>query len=744
MKSKHLLKVVYENFYKVYNKKLADRLGVVYTPNIIVRFMVESADWLCQKHFGRKLIDKNVEILEPAAGTGTFVTELIEYFRGQPTKLKQKYLEELHANEVAILPYYVANLNIEATFAKITGEYVEFPNLCFVDTLDSVEGLRRFAGHQEELFGALSQENYARIKRQNKRKISVVIGNPPYNANQVNENENNKNRKYPAIDRRIKNTYIANSTAVKTKRYDMYSRFFRWASDRIEENGIVAFITNRNFIDAREADGFRKSLMSEFSDIYVVDLGGDWKSKGHAGGGNVFGIGTGVAISFLIRHNGSAASHVKYTYRQESESADEKLSFLANTRIDEVNFEEITPDKNGNWFAAEAGEFLSFINIGDKETKSATAPSKESSVFKLFSLGVVTNRDEWVYDFDRDVVAEKMKYFVSVYNKEVRRTKGVVDPEALTAQIKWTRAVKRDLENEVIYDFDAGKIRPCLFRPFVRKNLYWDRRLNEMQYQLPLLFDPGKKNRAILISSGKRGMFTCLATDIVPSVDVFLPDACQVFGRYRLTSSGEWIDNITDVALDRFRDAYKNRKMREIRKDDIFSYTYGVLHDPIYREKFSANLREVFPRIPFYENFWKWVDWGSTLLRLHVGYESVDPWPLKRIDRIDKKSRASGLAPEAILKANETEDSIRLDSETTLVGVPKIVWTHRLGNRSALQWILDQYSEKTPKDETIREKFNVYSFLKQKEQVINLLVRVTRVSAETQGIVDEMRQLNAR
>jgi predicted helicase len=240
------LKAIYENFYKVYNPKAADRLGVVYTPNEIVRFMVRSADWLCEKHFGKNLIDRNVEILDPATGTGTFIVELLEHFRGQPAKLKYKYLNELHANEVAILPYYVANLNIEATYAAITGEYAEFPNLCFVDTLDNIDALTTHVGQQYgDLLGGISTENVERIRRQNSRKISVIIGNPPYNANQQNENDNNKNREYPEIDRRIKATYIKESTAQKTKLYDMYSRFFRWASDRIGHDGIVAFVTNR-------------------------------------------------------------------------------------------------------------------------------------------------------------------------------------------------------------------------------------------------------------------------------------------------------------------------------------------------------------------------------------------------------------------------------------------------------------------------------------------------------------------
>ena len=226
------LKLIYENFYKVYNPKAADRLGVVYTPGEIVKFMIEGADWLTQKHFGRSLIDEHVEILDPATGTGTFVCELLEHFRGQPQKLAHKYKNELHANEVAILPYYVANLNIEATYAEISGQFAEFPNLCFVDTLDNVAGLGIKAGYQHDMFAGLSEENVERVKRQNKRKISVIIGNPPYNANQANENDNNKNREYKRIDELIKSSYIRLSTAQKTKVYDMYARFFRWASDR--------------------------------------------------------------------------------------------------------------------------------------------------------------------------------------------------------------------------------------------------------------------------------------------------------------------------------------------------------------------------------------------------------------------------------------------------------------------------------------------------------------------------------
>lgn len=292
------LKVVYETFYKSYSPKKADRLGVVYTPNEIVRFMIDSTDYLLGKHFGKQLEDSGVDILDPATGTGTFICDLIDHIRKD--KLPYKYRHELHANEVEILPYYIANLNIEFTYKQKTGHYAEFENLCFVDTLDNM-GFD-YKDKQDDIF-SLSDENSERIKKQNEKKISVIIGNPPYNANQMNENENNKNREYPVIDQRIKDTYIKHSTAQKTKVYDMYARFYRWAMDRLDENGIIAFITNRSFIDSRTFDGFRKIIQSEFDFAYIIDTKSDVRQNPKIAGTthNVFGIQTGVAIMFLVR-----------------------------------------------------------------------------------------------------------------------------------------------------------------------------------------------------------------------------------------------------------------------------------------------------------------------------------------------------------------------------------------------------------------------------------------------------------
>jgi len=293
------LKGIYENFYKAYNPNAADTLGIVYTPKEIVNFMIESVDFLLEKHFGKTLSDKNVHILDPATGTGTFITDLLNYLPKQD--LAYKYKNEIHANEVAILPYYIANLNIEYTYKNRMKEYVEFKNLCWVDTLDSTGGLQ-YVGKKGDLFG-ITAENTQRIKNQNEQRISVIIGNPPYNANQQNENDNNKNRTYPEIDKRIKDTYIKESTAQKTKVYDMYARFYRWAMDRVAEKGIIAFVTNRSFIDSKTFDGFRKIIAQEFDECYIVDTKSDVRANPKISGtkNNVFGIQTGVAVMFLVK-----------------------------------------------------------------------------------------------------------------------------------------------------------------------------------------------------------------------------------------------------------------------------------------------------------------------------------------------------------------------------------------------------------------------------------------------------------
>lgn len=731
------LKAIYENFYKVYNPKAADRLGVVYTPNEIVRFMVESADWLCEKHFGKSLIDSNVEILDPATGTGTFIVEILEHFRGRPAALKFKYVNELHANEVAILLYYVANLNIEATYATITEEYAEFPNLCFVDTLDNTDALKTHIGqHYGDLVGGISPENVERIKRQNERKISVIIGNPPYNANQQNENDNNKNRVYPEIDKRIKATYIKQSAAQKTKLYDMYTRFLRWASDRIEEDGIISFVSNSSFLHKHSFDGFRAVAEGEFNELWVLDLKGDARTSGEnrkRQGGNIFGdqIKVGIAVYCFVKKRGTQGFRIFYDAVRDYAKADEKIEFV-HAPFRERKMVVLRPDAKHNWLNITSNDFGNFIPAATKDAKATRIAGQEQAIFKLYSLGVSTNRDEWLYDFDARVLARKVCDLIAAYDAVSE------DVEEFPDTLKWSETLKRRKRAGKSEPFSATRIRRIAYRPFVAESLYQSPLFIDRPGLTGELFPPQGANRAICFSDISSCTSYCvLAVDRLADLHFGAAvDGYQQVARYRY-AAGQRLDNITDWALAQFCSHYGERS--GITKDDIFGYVYGVMHDPIYREIYAVNLRREFPRIPFYPNFRRWQDWGQTLLDLHISYETVEPFPLVRTDLPDKKVRAAGQMPSVILKADRENGIILLDAETQLAGVPPEAWGYQLGNRSAIEWVLDQHKERTPKDPTIRQKFNTYRFADYKERAIDLLMRVATVSVNTVKIVEAMR-----
>lgn len=737
------LKAIYENFYRVYNPKAADRLGVIYTPNEIVRFMIHGADWLCEKHFKRNLIDKGVDILDPATGTGTFVSELIEYFGGQLTKLNHKYRHELHANEVAILPYYVANLNIEATYAAVSGGYCEFPGLCFVDTLDNTQALRKHKGHMDDLFGAVTDDNIKRIRQQNSRRISVIIGNPPYNANQLNENENNKNRTYPEIDKRLKETYIAQSTAQKTKLYDMYARFFRWASDRLDEDGVIAFITNRGFIDRRNFDGFRRTVSTEFNDIYLIDLGGDVRDNPKLSGTthNVFGIQTGVAISFFVRRKGAKGCRLHYARRPEFETAREKLAWLSSSSIADLSFEPITPDSRAQWIEQPDSDFESLCPVATKAAKAATRPGDAKAIFKLYSLGVSTNRDDWITAYSRKDLSRQMSYFVARYH-ELLKSKGPYETD-----IKWSRNLKRRFDAGRTEPFAAARIRQYAYRPFVQLAFYDSHLFIDERGSVDKIFPrgQGRENAAIaFIGDATKKPFSVLACNSVADLNFLSPAAAGTkllpLHRYEGTDR---VDNITDWALEKFRTKYKLGRTgtgRKITKEALFQYVYAVLHDPVYREQYALDLQREFPRIPFHPEFWEWTDCGKALLDLHLDYETAPPFDLVRTETAGR-TRKKATLPATVLKADKASGRIIVDTNTVLSGIPKEAWDFRIGNRSALEWILDQYKERAPRDPTIRQRFNFYRLADHKDHVIDLLARITTVSVETIGLCETIRKL---
>jgi predicted helicase len=635
--------------------------------------------------------------------------------------LEYKYKHELHANEVEILPYYIANLNIEFTYKQKMGNYAEFENLCFVDTLDNYVNMNE--GAEMDIF-SVTDENAVRIKRQNERKISVIIGNPPYNANQMNENENNKNREYPTIDKRIKDTYIKHSTAQKTKVYDMYARFLRWASDRIDENGVIAFVSNSSFINSRTYDGFRKVVKDEFNYLYMINLKGNARTSGERRrqeGGNVFHdqIRVGIAIYFLIKIKGETGFQAFYNEVRDYAKSEEKLDYIVQNLFQDLPFEHIQPDKDNNWINLVENDWDEMIPLKTND--------KGQGIFGFSSLGTSTNRDEWVYDFNADILSEKTAFFIEKYNN-LLLTNDMND-----TSIKWSDTLKSIFRSKKRLSHDCRKTIKAAFRPFVILNYYSETALSDrLTHNHTVLFDRNliATNKVIALSGvSSAKQFTVLSSDILTDLH-FIGDT-QCLPLYRYDKDGDRHENITDWAMAEFRTHYADAA---ICKEDIFHYVYAVLHDPAYRKKYELNLKRSFPRIPYYEGFGKWAAWGRELMALHIGFDAVDRYPLHRMD-LELETVGS---PKAKLKADKDHGSIVLDEITSLSGVPSIAWDYKLGNRSALEWVLDQYKEKKPKDPTIAKLFNTYRFADYKEVVIDLLMRVCTVSVKTMAIVEQM------
>jgi|694.fasta_scaffold62042_3 predicted helicase len=768
------LKMVYENFYKHYNPDKADTLGVVYTPNEIVKFIIEGCNYLSQIHFGKTLGDKNVKILDPATGTGTFITELIDYLPAQT--LEYKYKEEIFCNEIAILPYYVANLNIEYTYQQKTNKYLEFKNIALVDTLDNVFfGGKYKDSQQDDVFGSVSLENSQRIQRQNDQEISIILGNPPYNANQMNFNDNNANRTYPEVDERIKKTYIAKSNAQKTKMYDMYSRFFRWASDRIKDNGIVAFVTNSSFVDSRTFDGFRKSIMKEFDYIFVLDCGGNVRAGDTSG--NVFDIMAGVAICFLIKKEEdpdlpkwSQPDKVPcqlYYHKLEEIGKTNKLQeigFLAQ-KFNKIPFNKIIPDKDGNWLNQSQTDWQTLIPVASKK-------QTEKAIFDFYSNGVATKRDYWVYDLDKTNLIHKVQFFIKEYNESLERYKNPSSPREATTvspktlqvgdstlsdKIKWSHTMLANLKAGKKLTFDETKIVCSHNRPFVKKWFYGEKlmsdRLTQNHYDM---FGDGLdlENSCILISANLQIDLTTFSTNKV-SDDNCNGRPTATFPRYRYQKDEKEnklikIDNISNWALEQFRARYKNPPLRTdnqddakysplegwqlqvdgvfcVTKDAIFCYIYGVLNSPDYQTKYQTELKRDFPRIPFYDDFWQFAELGKKLLDLHTNFDQITQKSFEIYDNpeVDDKNL------EPILKISKNQTEIILDQKTSLRGLEPQVLEYKLGNRSAIEWILEQYKPQKTENSTTSKTFDYYDWKTLKPQIIRLLEQVTWVSQQT-------------
>ncbi len=481
-------------------------------------------------------------------------------------------------------------------------------------------------------------------------------------------------------------------------------------------------------------------------------LGGDYLSP-VGGKANVFGIGTGVAMVFLVKDGKpEGRAQIAYVATPEDASKGAKLELISAAKLDALEMTNVEPDAKGNWLDTETNAFAGLLPVADKDVKLG---NHDRAVFQLFSLGVVTARDEWVYDADKSALAKKIRFLIGAYNSDVKKLKGNADPQKLDYSIKWTRSAKQNLEKGVRFDFEASRITPSHYRPFNKPLCYFCPHLNEMRYRMPDVFgDHGELENTVIIFTdpGSQKPFMVMASEaIVDYHFVGGAAAAECLPFYRYDAEGERQDNITDWGLKQFRQHYGDAK---ITKRDLFHYTYAVLHHPAYRAKYEVNLKREFPRLPFYEDFRQWAEWGGTLMDLHLGYEQAAPFPLTRHDRKEPAGKQPDLLPDERVKPKRSlgldekpalkprlkalKDAGEIDATTTLRGIPPEAWDYKLGNRSALEWVLDQWKEHKISDPTVATQFNTYRFADYKEAVIELLHRVCTVSVETMKIVRAM------
>jgi len=731
------LNTVYERFFQGFSVKVADTHGIVYTPQPIVDFMVRSVDHLLRAEFGRSLGDAGVHLLDPFVGTGNFIMRLMREI--PKTRLAPKYAAELHCNEVMLLPYYIASMNIEHAYFEMTGTYKPFEGLCLVDTFELAEA------KQPPLF---PQENLERVERQRQTPIFVIIGNPPYNAKQLNENDNNKNRKYPVIDARVSETYAKDSKATnKNALSDMYVKAIRWASDRIIKNqeGIVAFVSNDSFTDQIAFDGLRKNLAQDFAKIYVLDLGGNVRKNPKLCGSthNVFGIQVGVSISFLVRKRERAGNggRIFYAAVEPDWRKEQKYDFLDQQGdYGNIAWQVIEPDKKYTWLREGLEEdFDTFLPIGIKKTKAKTG----KVIFENYSGGVETKRDIWVYNFHSDYLSNNVKKMINIYNEHIFKwsnlsKKANIDDFVLNdnRKISWSRGLKQYLARNISIYYNNNNIRFTLYRPFTRKYIYFDNYLNEFRFQTPFIFPINiseKDNQVICVNSTEKP-FNCIVADIIPDLHLCggFGSQTQCFPFYTYAEDGaNRRENLTDWALQEFRGHYRDDA---IAKWDVFHYVYGLLHHPAYRQKYAANLRRELPRLPFAPDFWGFARSGARLAELHVHYERQPEYPLKYVEK------AGAPLNWRVEKMKLTPDKTALiyNNFLTLEGIPPEVFGYKLGNRSALDWVIDQYKVSTDPRSGITNDPNRAD---DPQYIVRLLGQVITVSLETLQIVNNLPQI---
>ncbi|MBV7295420.1 DEAD/DEAH box helicase [Corynebacterium sp. TAE3-ERU12] len=792
-----VVKDLYERFFRKAFKKQADALGIVYTPVEIVDFIIRAADDLMQEHFGRGLTDEGVHILDPFTGTGTFMVRLLQSGRIKPEDMARKYANELHATEIMLLAYYVAAVNIETTYNALIREqqkaenpesdldvpYVTFDGIALADT---------FQIHEDDdtLDMDVFVENNDAIERQKNSPINVIVGNPPYSVGQGSANDNNQNLKYPTLDKRIEQTYAAQSTATnKNSLYDSYLRAFRWATDRIGNEGVVAFVSNGGWIDGNTADGVRLSFAEDFSDIYVFNLRGNQRTAGELSrkeGGKVFGSGSRntVAITIGVKRSNSAGCTIHYKDIGDYLSADEKLKIVDNSQVSEMDWRGIDPNSYGDWISQRAEDFLTFPALGIKRGDNS------QPIFGVFSRGVATARDAWVVNFSKKKLTHNVEDMVSYYNETLQllnsdRGNNRTFNEILyrnKSRFSWNRTNKKDIERGVSVSIDTTGFRELSYRPFMRSHLYLDfsAKLNDQIYQIRHIFPtPRHDNYGISINSrGSSAPFTAFSTNLVPDLQSVAGagNPVQFFPRWiwepieaeegeldfglDQASSGpvgtegeirdgyRRVDNITDEILTEYEQA-----LGEVSKDDIFYFVYAQLHDPEYRTKYAADLKKMLPHIETPTDrarFDKLSAAGRELMDLHINYESIEPYPVtvdlkKTADpddretwRVTKMKWAKTTDEETGKKVNDVTTLI-YNKQVTIRDIPAEADEYMLGSRSAIAWLIDRYQVKKDKKSGIVNDPNDWADeVGNPRYIVDLIAKVTSVALETVRIVNSL------
>lgn len=766
---------LYNKFFLYAFPDVVQRLGIVYTPVEIVDFILHSVNDLLQSEFNQSLESEGIHILEPFVGTGTFITRLIQSDIVPNGKLTYKYKNEIHANEIVLLAYYIAAINIEEAYhEKMGGEYEPYNRICLTDTFQLFE-------QDKDMLSELMADNSDRRIQQKNEDITVIVGNPPYSIGQRRENDNAQNVVYPKLRELIEDSYARRSTSVsKRSLYDSYIMAIKWASVRIGDKGIIAFATNAGWLSTKAADGMRQCLFEEFSDIYVINLRGNLRTSGEESkkeGQSVFeqGTRTPIAITILVKNpdkNPESGAGIHYVDIGEYLSRTEKLNFLSVyksvTKIESDIYESIIPNQQGDWLDQRDSSFYEMFPVYKDDN---------TGIFNKTSLGVVTNRDSWAYNFSQNLLTEKMIYMIENYNDEVSRLSQSISQFSSKVKytdvnhliisdprkISWTRGLKQNLVRGKKFEFESNDVVQSLYRPFSVRWLYFNRIFNEMRYQTPRLFpliDSDEKNKAIMVDMTYNGIgMYALMTDQVPDLHSNGDVRCLPLNEFSEVDSQEddilGIDSssstkdrlvrteaITDYGLNELTAGFKSEI---ISKEDLFYYVYGVFHSTEYLDRYKNNLSREMPRIPkpkSEEDFWVFSNAGRRLSDLHCNYDDVDPYEVRFAK--GEPTLSSPADPEKFYRVTKMKFASKGDKSTviynhniTITDIPVEAYDYIINRRPALEWVMNQQCVKTDKRSGIVNDANRYAIetVGDPAYPLKLFQRVITVSLETMKIV---------